>query len=80
MTVVRDFFIGVSKNDFLNDAAKKYGLKLGAQSVVAGTTVEETMESIKTLNAQGLSCTIDNLGEFVLKKKKHSQRKIIFLR
>lgn len=69
MTVVRDFFIGVSKNEFLNDAAKKYGLKLGAQSVVAGTTVEETMESIKTLNAQGISCTIDNLGEFVFEKE-----------
>lgn len=69
MTVVRDFFIGVSKNDLLNDAAKKYGLKLGAQSVVAGTTVEETMESIKKLNAQGLSCTIDNLGEFVFEKE-----------
>lgn len=68
MTVIRDFFIGVSKNDFLNDAAKKYGLKLGAQSVVAGTTVDETIQSIKELNAQGISCTIDNLGEFVFEK------------
>ncbi|HLR10081.1 MAG TPA: proline dehydrogenase family protein [Sporosarcina sp.] len=69
MSLVRDFFIGLSKNDLLNDAAKKYGLKLGAQSVVAGTTVEETMESIKKLNAQGISCTIDNLGEFVFEKE-----------
>lgn len=75
MTVVRDFFIGVSKNDFLNAAAKKYGLKLGAQSVVAGTTVEETMESIKTLNAQGISCTIDNLGEFVFEKEEAIEAK-----
>lgn len=69
MSLVRDFFIGLSKNDLLNDAAKKYGLKLGAQSVVAGTTVDETMESIKKLNAQGLSCTIDNLGEFVFERE-----------
>ena len=69
MSLVRDFFIGLSKNDLLNDAAKKYGLKLGAQSVVAGTTVEETMESIKKLNAQGISCTIDNLGEFVFERE-----------
>lgn len=69
MSLVRDFFIGLSKNDLLNGAAKKYGLKLGAQSVVAGTTVEETMESIKKLNAQGLSCTIDNLGEFVFERE-----------
>src|SRR5699024_10984971 len=69
MSQVRDFFIGLSKNDLLNDAAKKYGLKLGAQSVVDGTTVEETMENIKKLNVQGISCTIDNLGEFVFEKE-----------
>lgn len=69
MTIVRDFFIGLSQNEILNGAAKKYGLKLGAQSVVAGTTVEETMESIKKLNAQGISCTIDNLGEFVFERE-----------
>ncbi|MDS9472992.1 proline dehydrogenase family protein [Sporosarcina pasteurii] len=68
MTVVRDFFIGLSQNELLNSAAKKYGLKMGAQSVVAGTNVAETMESIKKLNAQGMSCTIDNLGEFVFEK------------
>lgn len=68
MSVVRDFFIGLSHNDLLNSAAKKYGLKLGAQNVVAGTNVEETIESIKKLNAQGLSCTVDNLGEFVAEK------------
>lgn len=69
MTVFKNFFIGVSKNDFLNTAAKKYGLKLGAQSVVAGTTVNEMMQSIKDLNAQGISCTIDNLGEFLFDKE-----------
>lgn len=69
MSLVRDFFIGLSKNDLLNDAAKKYGLQLGAQNVVAGTTVDETMESIKKLNAQGVSCTIDNLGEFVFERE-----------
>ncbi|AOV07056.1 proline dehydrogenase family protein [Sporosarcina ureilytica] len=68
MTIVRDFFIGLSQNELLNSAAKKYGLKMGAQSVVAGTNVAETMESIKKLNAQGMSCTIDNLGEFVFEK------------
>ncbi len=68
MTVIRDFFIGVSRNELLNEAAKKYGLKLGAQNVVAGTTIEETMESIKKINVQGISCAIDNLGEFVFEK------------
>ncbi|WP_172371972.1 proline dehydrogenase family protein [Sporosarcina jiandibaonis] len=68
MALVRDFFMGLSQNQLLNSAAKKYGLKLGAQNVVAGTNVAETIESIKKLNAQGISCTVDNLGEFVYEK------------
>ena len=27
--MLKDFFIGLSQNQFLNSAAKKYGLKLG---------------------------------------------------
>ena len=53
MALVRDFFMGLSQNQILNSAAKKYGLKMGAQNVVAGTNVAETIESIKKLNAQG---------------------------
>jgi proline dehydrogenase len=67
--MLKDLFIGLSQNQFLNSAAKKYGLKLGAQSVVAGTNIEETIKSIKELNAHGISCTVDNLGEFVFKKE-----------
>ena len=75
MTLVRDFFIGLSQNQILNSAAKKYGLKLGAQHVVAGTNVDETIESIKKLNAQGISCTVDNLGEFVYEKEEALEAK-----
>jgi proline dehydrogenase len=39
MFMLKDFFIGLSQNQFLNSAAKKYGLKMGAQSVVAGTNI-----------------------------------------
>ncbi|MDQ0272514.1 proline dehydrogenase family protein [Cytobacillus purgationiresistens] len=67
--MLKDLFIGLSKNQFLNTAAKKYGLKLGAQSVVAGTNIAEAINSIKELNAHGISCTVDNLGEFVMKKE-----------
>ena len=62
---LRDMFIKLSENQTLNTAAQNYGLKLGAQSVVAGTNIEEAIESIKQLNAHGISCTVDNLGEFV---------------
>jgi proline dehydrogenase len=67
--MLKDIFIGLSQNQFLNSAAKKYGLKMGAQSVVAGTNIEETIKSIKELNSHGISCTVDNLGEFVFKKE-----------
>ena len=69
MPLLKDLFIGLSQNQLLNSAAKKYGLKLGAQTVVAGTNIPETIESIKELNAHGISCTVDNLGEFVFKKE-----------
>lgn len=72
---LRDFFIALSENKTLNSAAQKYGLKLGAQSVVAGTNIPEVMESIKELNAHGISCTVDNLGEFVYDKEEATKAK-----
>ena len=73
--MIKDLFIGLSQNQFLNDSAKKYGLKLGAQHVVAGTNVEETIQSIRELNAQGISCTVDSLGEFVREKEEAVEAK-----
>lgn len=67
--MLKDVFINLSQNQFLTSAAKKYGLKLGAQTVVAGTNIEQTIDSIRELNAQGISCTVDNLGEFVFEKE-----------
>ncbi|MDV6378717.1 proline dehydrogenase family protein [Sporosarcina sp. GW1-11] len=75
MPLVKDIFIGLSKNQLLNRAAKNYGLKLGAQNVVAGTTIEETIQSIKKLNAEGISCTVDNLGEFVFEREEATKAK-----
>lgn len=66
---LKDFFIALSENQTLNSAAQKYGYQLGAQSVVAGTNIDEVVESIKELNAQGIACTVDNLGEFVFEKE-----------
>ncbi|MBY0121786.1 proline dehydrogenase family protein [Bacillus sp. S/N-304-OC-R1] len=69
MGLTRDFFIMLSQNKVLNRGAKRWGLRLGAQSVVAGTNIKEMVESVKVLNAEGISATIDNLGEFVFEKK-----------
>lgn len=73
--MLKDLFIGLSQNQLLNKAAQKYGLKMGAQNVVAGTNIEETIQSIKELNAYGISCTVDNLGEFVFKKEEALEAK-----
>jgi proline dehydrogenase len=73
--MLKDIFMGLSQNQFLNSAAKKYGLKMGAQSVVAGTNIDEVIKSIKELNAQGISCTVDNLGEFVFKEEEANAAK-----
>ena len=45
--VLRDVLMNLSENEMLNTAAQKYGLKLGAESVVAGTNLEEMIESVK---------------------------------
>lgn len=73
--MLKDIFIGLSQNQFLNNAAKKYGLKMGAQSVVAGTNIDEVIKSIKELNTHGISCTVDNLGEFVFKEEEATEAK-----
>ncbi|MGM9923672.1 MAG: proline dehydrogenase family protein [Bacillus sp. (in: firmicutes)] len=75
MGLTRDFFIHLSQNKLLNQGAKKWGLKLGAQSVVAGTNIEEMIQSVKELNANGISATIDNLGEFVFEKEESLEAK-----
>ncbi|MGK7376894.1 proline dehydrogenase family protein [Planococcus sp. 1R117A] len=75
MNATKNFFIMLSQNRALNSAAKRWGLKLGAQSVVAGTTIDEMVESIRKLNAEGISATIDNLGEFVFEKEEALQAK-----
>ncbi|MET0787100.1 MAG: proline dehydrogenase family protein [Paenisporosarcina sp.] len=67
--MLKDVFMALSKNQLLTTAAKKYGLKLGAQTVVAGTNVEQTIKSIRELNALGISATVDNLGEFVFERE-----------
>ena len=72
---LRDLFIQLSENQLLNSSAQKYGLKLGAQSVVAGTTIPEVIKSIRELNANGISCTVDNLGEFVFEEAEATKAK-----
>mgnify|MGYP003293584985 CR=1 FL=1 len=62
---LRNLFNSLSENEALSEAAQNYGFKLGGQHVVAGTNLQEAIESVRALNEQGITCTIDRLGEFV---------------
>lgn len=61
----RHFFLFLSKNKWLTNAAKRYGLRFGASRFVAGETIGQAAQVIKELNQKNLDVTIDYLGEFV---------------
>lgn len=73
--VTRNFFMYLSKNKLMNEAAKKWGLKLGASKVVAGTDIPSVVKSIQVLNAKGISVTVDHLGEFVFDRHEATEAK-----
>ncbi|TKC16825.1 proline dehydrogenase family protein [Robertmurraya kyonggiensis] len=72
-TVSKNFFLYLSQNKGLNQAAKKWGLKFGAAQVVAGVTIEHAMQTVKDLNENGIVCTLDHLGEFVSSREEAIQ-------
>lgn len=63
--VTRDFFLFLSKNKTLNRLAQKKGSRLAAGKIIGGTDFESSIACIKELNKQGISVTVDHLGEFV---------------
>ncbi|CDR28260.1 proline dehydrogenase family protein [Staphylococcus schweitzeri] len=65
MALLKNFFIGLSNNSFLNNAAKKVGPRMGANKVVAGNTIPQLINTIEHLNDKKIAVTVDNLGEFV---------------
>lgn len=69
MPVVKDIFIALSNNKFMNESAKRMGPALGANKVVAGVDIDSTIETVEKLNMKGISCTLDNLGEFVTSRQ-----------
>ncbi|TDM07692.1 proline dehydrogenase family protein [Macrococcus lamae] len=75
MGLTRDFFIKLSENQTLNSAAKRYGLALGANKVVAGVDIPSTIKAIRVLNDKGITATVDNLGEFVFSKEEATKAK-----
>ncbi|WP_280771315.1 proline dehydrogenase [Salipaludibacillus daqingensis] len=67
--ITRNFFLFLSQNKFVKSKASKWGPKLGVKSMIAGETIDEAMETVRRLNEQGLSGTVDHLGEFVYSRE-----------
>ncbi|SFK31190.1 L-proline dehydrogenase [Halobacillus dabanensis] len=63
--MTKNLFSYLAKSNVLNQAAKKWGLQFGANKVVGGETFAKAVPLIRQLNKQGLSVTVDHLGEFV---------------
>ena len=73
--LMKDFFIGLSNNKFLNESAKKWGFRLGAEQFVGGVDVSGVIATVKKLNEKGISCTVDHLGEFVTQRSESTEAK-----
>jgi proline dehydrogenase len=68
-STMKNFFLFLSRSKSLNRAAKRWGVRFGASRFVAGETIREAIDKVKELNAKGLACTLDHLGEFVYSRK-----------
>lgn len=63
--LMRSMLLRASRNRLANRLAKRYGLRLGAERFVAGDTIDRALVTVRELQAEGLSATLDHLGEFV---------------
>ncbi|MBW5448267.1 proline dehydrogenase [Cohnella sp. CFH 77786] len=64
-TMLRNAFQLLGRSRTANLMARKYGLRLGAGRFVAGQSVEQAIQAVRKLNAEGMKATLDHLGEFV---------------
>lgn len=58
----RKTLLTVAGNKAVESLSLKYGKKL-AGKFIAGSTLEEALEEIRTLNSKGIMATLDHLGE-----------------
>jgi proline dehydrogenase len=66
--VSKAFFHALAGSGFLKRTASRYGMRPGsgfARRFIAGETVAEAVDAARTLQAAGLSVTLDYLGEAV---------------
>lgn len=63
--ITRDFFLFLSKSNLLNKMAQSWGSRVAAGKIIGGNDFNSSIPTIRQLNHQGLSVTVDHLGEFV---------------
>ncbi|GIN90578.1 proline dehydrogenase family protein [Siminovitchia terrae] len=73
-TVTKNLFLFLSKNNWLNEMAKKRGGNIVTGKIIAGTDFPSSVQIIKELNTRGLATTVDHLGEFVNSEKTAVER------
>jgi proline dehydrogenase len=62
---LRSTLLRLSQSRMMNRAARRYGLRFGANRFVAGETIESAIDAVRELNRRGILATLDHLGEFV---------------
>lgn len=65
MSFFRSAVLNIAGNRAVTSFVSKYGMKMGAARFVAGETLDEAIEAVKNINADGLLVTLDHLGESV---------------
>jgi proline dehydrogenase len=64
MSLLKGFFLALSRSQRLKALASSFGpARRAARRFVAGETLGEAVEAVRTLNGQGLLATLDCLGE-----------------
>ena len=67
MSLLRDFFLALSRSESLRRTAVGFGpARTMARRFVAGETLAEAIAVVQALNGEGLLATLDHLGENVL--------------
>lgn len=61
----RNFFLYLSKNQPLNKLANLYGIRMVKGKIVGGISFDQAIPFIRKLNEDGMSVTVDHLGEYV---------------
>lgn len=62
---MRALLLYLAKNRGAGEVARRLGPRFGADRFVAGETIETALMKVEALNLDGLSATLDHLGEFV---------------